>query len=121
MKKKILLIVYFGCVVILSFNSCTSPKPSAGDPETNVIDASKDKKSEPADYVNPFLGTQFFGHTFPGASLPYALVHVSPDCNNTGWTYAAGYTWSDNTIMGFSHTHFSGVGMTSGGEILFRP
>ncbi|NLA49352.1 MAG: hypothetical protein GX876_07805 [Bacteroidales bacterium] len=45
------------------------------------------------------------------------MVHVSPDCNNTGWTYAAGYNWQDNSIMGFSHTHFSGVGMTSGGDI----
>jgi putative alpha-1,2-mannosidase len=46
---------------------------------------------------------------------------VSPDCQTAGWTYAAGYTWSDNTIMGFSHTHYSGVGMTSGGDILFQP
>lgn len=79
------------------------------------------KKKEPADFVNPFSGTQYFGHTFPGASLPYAMVHVSPDCYNIGWTYAAGYTWADSSIMGFSHTHFSGVGMTSGGDILLQP
>lgn len=78
-------------------------------------------KTRPGDYVNPFIGTQHFGHTFPGACLPYAMIHVSPDCYNIGWTYAAGYTWSENSIMGFSHTHFSGVGMTSGGEILFQP
>lgn len=72
-------------------------------------------------YVNPFIGTQFFGHTYPGASLPFAMVHVSPDCNTTGWTYAAGYTYSDNYIIGFSHTHFSGTGMTAGGDILFQP
>ncbi|HWS01592.1 MAG TPA: GH92 family glycosyl hydrolase, partial [Prolixibacteraceae bacterium] len=72
-------------------------------------------------YVNPFLGTDFFGHTYPGASLPFAMVHVSPDCNTVGWTYCAGYTWSDQSIMGFSHTHFSGVGMVSGGDILLQP
>jgi predicted alpha-1,2-mannosidase len=72
-------------------------------------------------YVNPFIGTDFFGHTFPGASLPFAMVHVSPDCNTTGWTYSAGYTYSDQSIIGFSHTHFSGTGMVSGGDILLQP
>ncbi len=72
-------------------------------------------------YVNPFLGTDFFGHTFPGASLPFALVHVSPDCHTVGWTYGAGYTYADESIMGFSHTHFSGTGMVSGGDILLQP
>ncbi len=72
-------------------------------------------------YVNPFLGTDFFGHTYPGASLPFAMVHVSPDCNTSGWTYSAGYTYSDQSIIGFSHTHFSGTGMVSGGDILLQP
>lgn len=72
-------------------------------------------------FVNPFLGTDFFGHTYPGASLPFAMVHVSPDCNTVGWTYGAGYTYSDQSIMGFSHTHFSGTGMVSGGDILLQP
>jgi predicted alpha-1,2-mannosidase len=72
-------------------------------------------------YVNPFIGTDFFGHTYPGASLPFAMVHVSPDCNTTGWTYSAGYTYSDQSIIGFSHTHFSGTGMVSGGDILLQP
>ena len=66
-------------------------------------------------------GPIFFGHTFPGASLPFAMVHVSPDCDTSGWTYSAGYTWSDNSIIGFSHTHFSGTGMVSGGDILLMP
>ena len=79
------------------------------------------EKGAPSQYVNPFMGTQFFGHTYPGASLPFAMIHVSPDCNTTGWTYAAGYTYSDSYIIGFSHTHFSGTGMTAGGDILFQP
>jgi predicted alpha-1,2-mannosidase len=73
------------------------------------------------DYVNPFIGTDFFGHTFPGASLPYAMVHVSPDTGTEGWTHCAGYIYQANSIMGFSHTHWSGVGMVDGGDILLMP
>lgn len=76
---------------------------------------------QPADHVNPFLGTDFFGHTFPGASLPYAMVHLSPDVHNQGWTYCAGYIYSESSVMGFSHTHWSGVGMVNGGEVLLMP
>lgn len=79
------------------------------------------QNDNPVDQVNPFLGTDFFGHTFPGASLPYAMVHVSPDVHNQGWTYCAGYIYSESSIMGFSHTHWSGVGMVNGGEVLLMP
>lgn len=75
----------------------------------------------PSNYVNPFLGTEFFGHTFPGASLPFAMVHLSPDVYNQGWTYCAGYIYSESSIMGFSHTHWSGVGMVNGGDVLIMP
>ena len=75
----------------------------------------------PADHVNPFMGTDFFGHTFPGASLPFAMVHLSPDINTQGWTYCAGYIYSETSIMGFSHTHWSGVGMVNGGEVMLMP
>ncbi|NQU54760.1 MAG: glycoside hydrolase family 92 protein [Bacteroidetes bacterium] len=78
-------------------------------------------KKDPVDYVNPFLGTDFFGHTFPGASLPNALVHLSPDVHTEGWTYCAGYIYSESSIIGFSHTHWNGVGMVNGGEVLLMP
>ncbi len=78
-------------------------------------------QEDPVDHVNPFIGTDFFGHTFPGPSLPYGMVHLSPDVNNQGWTYCAGYVYSESSIMGFSHTHWSGVGMVNGGEILLVP
>lgn len=79
------------------------------------------QNKELVDYVDPFIGTDFFGHTFPGASLPNALVHLSPDIHTEGWTYCAGYVYSESSIMGFSHTHWSGVGMVNGGEILLMP
>lgn len=75
----------------------------------------------PADYVNPFIGTDFFGHTFPGTTLPYAMVQLSPDLHTQGWTFASGYAYSGSSVMGFSHLHWSGVGMVSGGEILLMP
>ncbi len=81
----------------------------------------KSKSKEPVDYVDPFIGTNFFGHTFPGASVPFAMVHLSPDIHTEGWTYCSGYNYSDNSIIGFSHTHWSGVGMVNGGEILLMP
>lgn len=76
---------------------------------------------DPSEYVNPFLGTDFFGHTFPGASLPYAMVHVSPDTGTEGWSHCSGYVYSENSIIGFSHTHWSGVGMVAGGDVLLMP
>lgn len=72
-------------------------------------------------YVDPFIGTGFFGHTFPGPSLPFAMVHAGPDTGTEGWTYCAGYIYSDNSIIGFSHTHWSGVGMVDGGDVLLMP
>lgn len=80
-------------------------------------------QENPIDYVDPFIGTDFFGHTYPpGAALPNALVHLSPDIHTEGWTYCAGYVYSESSIMGFSHTHWSGVGMVNGGgEILLMP
>lgn len=88
---------------------------------TATVSSTGAQEKLPADYVNPFLGTDFFGHTFPGPSLPFSMVHVSPDTGTEGWSYCAGYLYQDATIMGFSHTHWSGVGMTDGGDILLMP
>jgi predicted alpha-1,2-mannosidase len=79
------------------------------------------QSNNPVDYVDPFIGTDFFGHTFPGASLPYAMVHLSPDINTQGWNFASGYAWSESSIIGFSHTHWSGTGMVNGGDVLIMP
>ena len=81
----------------------------------------KSKSEDLVDIVDPFIGANFFGHTFPGASVPFAMVHLSPDIHTEGWTYCSGYNYTDNSIIGFSHTHWSGVGMVNGGEILLMP
>ncbi len=86
----------------------------------------------PVDYVNPMIGTDGMGHTFPGACAPFGIVQLSPDTdtiphNINGqyqpktYEYCAGYQYKDKTIVGFSHTHFSGTGHSDLGDILIMP
>ena len=83
-------------------------------------------------YVNPMIGTEGMGHTFPGACAPFGIVQLSPDTdtiphNVNGryqgqvYDYCAGYQHTDNTIVGFSHTHLSGTGHSDLGDILLMP
>ncbi len=72
-------------------------------------------------FVDPFIGTDFHGHTFPGATLPFGMVQLSPDTRTLGWDACAGYHYSDSSILGFSHTHLSGTGIGDYGDILFMP
>src|ERR1700720_3240276 len=64
--------------------------------------------------VDPFIGTGPDGHTFPGATLPFGMVQLSPDTQirpfKQSYKWASGYRYEDSTILGFSHTHFSGSG-----------
>ncbi len=84
------------------------------------------------DYVNPFIGTEGMGHTFPGACAPFGLVQLSPDTDTIPhnvdghyqgkvYEYCAGYQHTDNTIVGFSHTHLSGTGHSDLGDVLIMP
>jgi len=84
------------------------------------------------DYVDPFIGSDGMGHCFPGACVPFGGVQLSPDTdvvphNIKGvyqprtYEYCAGYRYSDRTIVGFSHTHFSGTGHSDLGDILVMP
>lgn len=84
------------------------------------------EKSDPltgskAGFVNPFIGTGGHGHTFPGATVPYGMVQLSPDTRLNGWDACSGYHISDQAILGFSHTHLSGTGIGDYGDILFMP
>ena len=80
-----------------------------------------DEIKKPVDYVNPFIGTGGHGHTFPGAVLPGGLVQLSPDTDIHGWDWCSGYHYSDNSIMGFSHLHRSGMGAGDWGDIMIMP
>jgi putative alpha-1,2-mannosidase len=68
-----------------------------------------------------FVGTGGHGHTFPGATLPFGMVQLSPDTNNAGWDACSGYHQSDRSIMGFSHTHLSGTGIGDMLDVLVVP
>lgn len=73
-------------------------------------------------YVNPMIGTDGTGHTFPGATTPFGLVQLSPDTRIDGsWEGCSGYHYSDNVIYGFSHTHLNGTGVSDYGDILLMP
>jgi predicted alpha-1,2-mannosidase len=83
-------------------------------------------------YVKPIIGTQRMGHVFPGATVPFGAVQLSPETDTVGYElngkynpdvykYCAGYQYDDKTIVGFSHTHFSGTGHSDLGDFLIMP
>lgn len=75
----------------------------------------------PVDYVDPFIGTGYHGHTYPGATTPFGMVQLSPDTRAGDWDACAGYHYDDTTIDGFSHTHLSGTGCADLADVLFHP
>jgi putative alpha-1,2-mannosidase len=95
------------------------PLPPAG---TGVGPADGDRSDGVAAdltrHVDVFIGTGGHGHTFPGASLPFGMVQLSPDTYNAVWDACSGYHESNGSIMGFSHTHLSGTGI---GDMLDFP
>jgi predicted alpha-1,2-mannosidase len=73
-------------------------------------------------YVNPMIGTGGHGHTYPGATVPFGMVQLSPDTRIDGsWDGCSGYHYSDNVIYGFSHTHLNGTGVSDYGDIMLMP
>lgn len=92
------------CVLMLI--GCASPQPK----NTNL-----------AELVNPLIGTDFTGNTYPGAQAPFGMVQLSPDNGLPGWDRISGYFYPDSTIAGFSHTHLSGTGAGDLYDVLFMP
>jgi predicted alpha-1,2-mannosidase len=73
-------------------------------------------------YVNPMIGTGGHGHTYPGATVPFGMVQLSPDTRIDGsWDGCSGYHYDDSVIYGFSHTHLNGTGCTDYGDIMLMP
>ncbi|MBT1702829.1 GH92 family glycosyl hydrolase [Chryseosolibacter indicus] len=90
------------------------------------------KDTDLVKYVNPLIGTHKMGHTYPGATVPFGMVQLSPETdtllyehngkyNGPVYKYCAGYQYDDPTIVGFSHTHFSGTGHSDLGDFLIMP
>jgi len=114
------------CLIIIL--NCFSPINLNASPKLKRQLQSGDKTK----YVDPFIGTQEMGHTFPGACVPFGFVQLSPETdtveffengkyNPKVYRYCSGYQYSDKTIVGFSHTHFSGTGHSDLGDFLIMP
>jgi predicted alpha-1,2-mannosidase len=72
-------------------------------------------------YVDVFVGTGGHGHTYPGATMPFGMMQLSPDTHDVGWDACSGYHQGDGSIMGFSHTHLSGTGDSDMLDVLVMP
>lgn len=99
--------LYIGLLLLAL--SC-SPQPEKASIDQSLID-----------YVNPFIGTDGPGNTYPGATVPFGMVQLSPDIGIPGWDRIAGYYYPDSIISGFSHTHLTGTGAGDLYDILVMP
>ena len=97
------------CLLLL-LSACQSSNTEDQDATTALID-----------YVNPFIGTDGKGKTYPGASVPYGMVQLSPDNGRNGWDWISGYFYPDSVIAGFSHLHLTGTGAGDLYDISFLP
>ena len=104
MRKLLFSVLAF----LLVLGACTSPQSSQ-------------LKTDYTQLVNPFIGTDFTGNTYPGAQAPFGMVQLSPDNGLGGWDRISGYFYPDSTIAGFSHTHLSGTGAGDLYDVLFMP
>lgn len=77
--------------------------------------------SQSANVSLPLVGTDAHGHTYPGATVPFGMVQLSPDTRTDGWDGCSGYHYSDSVILGFSHTHLSGTGAGCLGDVMLMP
>ncbi|MDO8930583.1 MAG: GH92 family glycosyl hydrolase [Bacteroidota bacterium] len=96
-----------GALLLLSACTGTSPKAIQEDRLT--------------DFVDPFIGTGYHGHTYPGAAYPFGQIQLSPDNGTQGWDWCSGYHYSDSVVAGFSHLHLSGTGIGDLADISFLP
>src|SRR6185295_1199588 len=101
------------CGVLLAGSIPAASQISNIETKTQMTDLTRD--------VDPFIGTGGHGHTYPGATVPFGMVQLSPDTRLTGWDGCSGYHYSDKAIYGFTHTHLSGTGISDYGDILFMP
>ncbi|UAB85765.1 GH92 family glycosyl hydrolase [Zunongwangia sp. SCSIO 43204] len=102
---------FLGIAVLMTIFSCKTE-------ETEVGKTSEEPLTQ---FVNPFIGTDGPGNTYPGATTPYGMVQLSPDIGVGGWDRIAGYFYQDSIITGFSHMHLTGTGAGDLYDILVMP
>jgi predicted alpha-1,2-mannosidase len=96
---------FLALIAAIAIAGC-QPKPEAG---------------EPVSYVDPFIGTGGHGHTYPGATVPFGMVQLSPQTRLEGWDGCSGYHFTDSIMYGFAHTALNGTGVGDYGDILVMP
>lgn len=109
MKK----LFYFPVLALaLTVASCATKKEAKPtvEPETNFTQ-----------FVDPYIGSDYHGHVFVGANVPFGAVQLGPNNPTQGWDWCSGYHYSDSILIGFAHTHLSGTGIGDLGDILFMP
>tara|TARA_R110002153_G_scaffold66573_4_gene177783 strand:- start:446 stop:2674 length:2229 start_codon:yes stop_codon:yes gene_type:complete len=116
MKKHILASVFSVCV----FGGLTGCAATLVE-HNNIESVNSTLDVNALAYVDPFIGTGGHGHTFPGAVVPFGMVQLSPDNPSKGWDWTSGYNYSDNQLLGFSHTHLSGTGVGDLLDVLVMP
>ncbi len=104
------ILILSAITYFLVASSCTNT-------QANLVE----QEIERTQLVNIFIGTDGHGHTYPGASLPFGMVQLSPDNGTEGWDWSSGYHYSDSVIAGFSHLHLSGTGIGDYCDISFMP
>ena len=121
----------FQLVCTLAVLFCLHQSCTNADQHTALNENSKEM-TQPTKFVNPLIGTQNMGHTYPGATSPFGMVQLSPETgqqamfkdgayNRETYRYCAGYQYDDMLMYGFSHTHFSGTGHSDLGDFLVVP
>jgi predicted alpha-1,2-mannosidase len=99
----ILLFVFFALAV-----SCNTEKPVA-------------ESTDFTRFIDPYIGSDYHGHVFVGASVPFGMMQLGPNNETQGWDWCSGYHYSDSVLIGFAHTHLSGTGIGDLGDIVFMP
>ena len=99
--------IFSGAIMLLA--ACSQPVPQ------------QIKEDRLTDFVDPFIGTAYHGHTYPGAAYPFGQIQLSPDNGTQGWDWCSGYHYSDSIVSGFSHLHLSGTGIGDLADISFLP
>lgn len=95
--------------VLLFILACSSPE------------LSQNKTEELTQWVDPYIGTDYHGHVFLGANVPFGAVQIGPTNFTRGWDWCSGYHYSDSICLGFSHMHLSGTGIGDLGDVLVTP
>ncbi|MFJ1745719.1 GH92 family glycosyl hydrolase [Streptomyces sp. NPDC088116] len=93
---------------------------------SSVVPPAAPAVRDPAQYVDPLIGSANGGNTYPGANLPFGMIAWSPTStagDQTNTAAANGYSYDTTRARGFSLTHVNGAGCHPGaaGDVPIMP